>query len=323
VASVLFTGVLPVAVRGQGADKGAFDRYPDKPIRFVLPFTAGSGTDSSSRFVGNAITAATKQPVVVENKAGADGLVAAPIVARSAPDGYTVFITTMTTQSVNPHLYKKLPYDPVKDFLPVCRFTLSPMIMLVRAAEGQPRTFAEFAAHARSRQAPLNYATGNTSSRVAAEVYAHQVGIKVTRIPFRGTPEGLSELLAGRVDFMFVDLSPAMALVREGRLRGLAVTSSKRVAALPDLPTVAELNMPELQLSTWSAAFVPAGTPKAVIDKLSGLMQAALKSDEAGEYFRRNGVEPSPMTPEELASFVTSEYARWGQAVAISGIPPQ
>ncbi|CAN5746278.1 tripartite tricarboxylate transporter substrate binding protein [soil metagenome] len=297
--------------------------YPDRAIKFVLPFPAGSGTDSSARFVGQGILEATKQAVVVENRPGADGIIAAQAVARAPADGYTVFVTTMTTQSVNPHLYKKLPYDPVKDFAPVSLFTRSPMMLVVRNEPDQPKTLDELTAYARKRTVPLAYATGNTSSRVAAEFYSRKVGIKVTRVPYRGTPQGLTDLLAGQVDFMFVDLSPVVPLVKAGKLRGLAVTSTERLASLPDIATTAELGMPDLQLYTWAGAFVPAATPKAVIDRLSELMQKTLRTKEALEYFGKNGVEPAPMTPEQLGAFVKTEYETWGRAVRMAEIPAE
>lgn len=297
--------------------------YPDKPIKFILPFPAGSGTDSSARFVGQGITEATKQPVIVDNRPGADGIIAAQAVARAPADGYTVFITTMTTQSVNPHLYKKLPYDPMKDFAAVSLISRSPMMLVVRNTPDQPKTLAEFTAYAKNRAEPLNYATGNTSSRVAAEFYGRKAGIKVARVPYKGTPQGLVDLLGGQVDFMFVDLAPVVPLVKAGKLRGLAVTSAERLPALPDVPTTAELGMPDLQLYTWAGAFVPAATPKAIVDKLSAIMQKTLRDKVAIAYFGKNGVEPAPMSPEELTTFAKSEYESWGRAVRMAEIPAQ
>jgi tripartite-type tricarboxylate transporter receptor subunit TctC len=299
---------------------GAQASYPDKPIKFIVPFPAGSGTDASARFVGQAITAATGQAVVVDNKAGADGLIAAQSAARSPADGYTVFVTTMTTQSVNPHLHKKLPYDPVKDFVPVSLFTRSPMLMVVRNADDQPKTLAEHVASAKKRASPLNYATGNTSSRVGAELYARKSGLQTVRVPYRGTPQALTDLLAGQVDFMWVDLAPSVPLVKAGKLRALAVTSPERLATLPDVPTTAELGLPEIQLYTWSAAFVPTGTPGPVVARLNQLIQAALKTPEATEYYGKNGIALTPMTLAETSVFVKSEYDSWGRAVRMAGL---
>ena len=317
----LSCGVVSLAsAPSVAADDPAF---PTRPIRFVLPFPPGSGTDASARFVGQAMTDATHQAVVVDNRTGADGFIAASAVARADPDGYTVFITTMTTQSVNPHIYRQLPYDPVKDFAPVSLFNRSPMVMLVRNAADTPKNFADFAVYAKKHDGPLTYATGNTSSRVAAEFYAHKVGFPVTRVPFRGTPQGLTELLAGRIDFMFVDMSPAVPLVKDGKLRALAILGDRRLDALPDVPTTVELGMPDLQLTTWSAAYVPSGTPKPIVERLSALIQKALSTPDAKAFFAKSGVQAAPSTPDELGAFTRSEYDVWGRAVRFAEIPKE
>ena len=297
--------------------------FPAKPIRFILPFPAGSGTDSSARFVGKAVTEMTQQPIVVDNRTGADGIIAAQAAAAAAPDGYTVFFTSMTTQSVNPHLHRRLPYDPVKDFEPVSLFTRSPMLMVVRNQPDQPKSVAEFIAQAKERSDSLNYATGNTSSRVGAEFFSRKAGIKVTRVPYRGTPQALSDILAGRIDFMFVDLSPSVPLVNAGRLRALAVTGPARLPNLPDVPTTTEAGMPDLQLFTWSGALVPAGTPKPVIGRLSELFLKVMRTREAAEYYGKNGLSPMLMTTEEMGVFIKSEYESWGRAVRFAGIEPE
>ena len=311
----LAIGVLAAPALSQTAPA-----FPTKPIRFILPFPAGSGTDSSARFVGQAVTEMTQQPIVVDNRTGADGIIAAQAAATAVPDGYTVFVTTMTTQSVNPHLYRRLPYDPVKDFEPVSLFTRSPMLMVVRNQPDQPKSVAEFITQAKARTDSLNYATGNTSSRVGAEFFSRKAGLKVTRVPYRGTPQALGDILAGRIDFMFVDLSPSVPLVKAGRLRALAVTGPVRLPNLPDVPTTTELGMPDLQLFTWSGAFVPAGTPKAVIERLSELFLKAMRTREAAEYYGKNGISPMLMTTEEMAVFIKSEYESWGRAVRFAGI---
>lgn len=297
--------------------------YPERPIRFILPFPPGSGTDTSARFVGQHITDATRQPVVIDNRAGADGIIAAQAVATAAPDGYTVFVTTMTTQSVNPHIYRKLPYDPVRDFESITLFTRSPMIMVVRNQPDQPKSVAEFIAHARGRAGQLNFGTGNTSSRIGAEFFSRKNGLAVTRVPYRGTPQVLADILAGRLDFMFVDLSPAVPLVKAGRLRALTVTGPARLPALPEVPTTTELGMPDLQLFTWSGAFVPAATPRPVVERLSDLMQKALRSKEAADFYAKNSIEPRPMTLAEMSAFIKSEYEVWGRAVKFAGIEPE
>jgi len=293
--------------------------WPSKPIKIILPFPAGSGTDSSARFIGDAISRQTGQPVIVDNKPGANGLIAAQAAATSPPDGYTIFVTTMSTQSVNPHIVKKMTYDPVKDFAPVAQISLSPMLLVVRNTDDQPKTYAELTALAR-KSGKLAYGSGNTSSRVAAEVWRAKEKLQVTYVPYKGNPQALTDLLGGQVDLMFPDLTPSAPLVKAGKLRALAVTSAKRLPSLPDVPTVIELGLPEAVLNTWSAAYMPAGTPQPIIDRLSQIIQNALHTKEAVEHYGRTGAQPSPSTPAELAAFTRSEYEVWGRAIKTAGI---
>lgn len=296
--------------------------YPSKPIRFILPFPAGSGTDVGARIVAKQITEATGQPVIVDNRAGGNGLIAAQAAAQAPADGYTVFVTTMTTQAVNLSLYRKLPYDPQKDFVPVGRFSLSPMLLVVRNTDDQPKTVAELVERMKKSPTPLNYASGNTSSQVAAGVLTKLAGATATHVPYKGTPQGLTDLIAGQVDFFFPDLTPSVPLVKDGKLRALAVTGKNRIASLPDLPTMREAGFP-VDLVTWSGAFVPAGTPRPIVDRLNELMRRALTSAEYGELNKRSGTTTIPTTPEEFAAFVREEVDLWGAAVRAAGIEPQ
>lgn len=297
--------------------------YPAKPIKIIIPFPAGSGTDSSARFVAQQIAQQTGQAVVVDNKPGANGFIAAQAAAQAAPDGYTVFITTMTTQSVNPFLFKKLPYDPVKDFEPVSLISQSPMLLVMRNTEDQPRTVAELTTRARKPGAKISYASGNTSSRVAAETYKQIAGVDLLHVPYKGTPQGISDLLGGQVDLMFPDLTPSVPLVKDGRLRALGVTGTRRIATLPDVPTLAEAGLVGFDLVTWSAAFVPAKTPKAVVDKLNALIVKGLTTKEAQAHYARTGSEATPSTPAELGTFTKSELIKWGRAVKAAGLEPE
>ena len=296
--------------------------FPTKPLRFILPFPAGSGTDVGARIVAKQITEATGQPVIVDNRAGGNGLIAAQAAAQAPADGHTVFITTMTTQAVNLSLYRKLPYDPQKDFLPVTRFSLSPMLLVVRNADDQPKTVAELVERLRRSPTPLNYASGNTSSQVAAGVLTKLTGTTATHVPYKGTPQGLTDLIAGQVDFFFPDLTPSVPLVKDGKLRALAVTGRSRIASLPDLPTMREAGFP-VDLVTWSGAFVPAGTPRPVVERLNELMRKALSSAEYAELSKRSGTTTLPTSPEEFAAFVREEVELWGSAVRAAGIEPQ
>lgn len=297
--------------------------YPAKPIKIIIPFPAGSGTDSSARFVAQQIAQQTGQAVVVDNKPGANGFIAAQAAAQAAPDGYTIFITTMTTQSVNPFLFKKLPYDPVNDFEPVSLISQSPMLLVVRNTDDQPRTVAELTARARKPGAMISYASGNTSSRVAAETFKQIARVDFLHVPYKGTPQGISDLLGGQVDLMFPDLTPSVPLVKDGRLRALGVTGLRRISSLPEVPTMAEAGLAGFDLVTWSAAFVPAKTPKAVVDKLNALIAKGLATREAQVHYARTGSEATPSTPAELADFAKSELVKWGRAVRAAGIEPE
>jgi tripartite-type tricarboxylate transporter receptor subunit TctC len=305
----------PVAGRAQS-------QYPSKPIRFILPFPPGSGTDVGARVVAKQLTEMTGQPVVVDNRAGGNGLIAAQAAAQAAPDGYTVFVTTMTTQAVNLALYRKLPYDPQKDFVPVARFGLSPMLLVVRNTDDQPKTVAELAERMRKSPTPLNYASGNTSSQVAAGLFKKLAGASATHVAYKGTPQGLTDLMAGQVDFFFPDLTPSVPLVKDGKLRALAVTGRSRIPSLPDLPTMREAGFP-VDLVTWSGAFVPAGTPRPVVERLNELLRKALASSDYQELNKKSGTSSVPTTPDEFAAFVKEEVDVWGSAVRAADIEPQ
>jgi len=276
----------------------------------------------SARTVAKVVTEITGQPVVVDNRAGGNGLIAAQAAKEAAPDGYTVFITTMTTQAVNLALYRKLPYDPSKDFIPITRFALSPMLLVVRNTPDQPKTVAELVELAKTKPGGLNYASGNTSSRVAGAVLMSQAGAKATHVPYKGTPQGLADLISGQIDFFFPDLTPVVPLVKEGKLRALGVTGADRIPSLPEVRTMAETGFP-VNLVTWAGAFVPAGTPKPVVDRLHALLLRALASEDYKAVTERSGSRVAPMSPEAFAAFNRSEIDNWGNAVRAAGIEPE
>ncbi len=296
--------------------------FPAKPIRFILPFPAGSGTDIGARIIAQSISTQTGQTVVVDNRAGGNGFIAAQAVAQAPADGYTVFITTMTTQAVNQWLFKKLPYNPARDFAPVTLFAMSPMILIVRNAPDAPKTLAELTERLRKSPGKATFASGNSSSRLAAETYRAALGLDAVHVPYKGTPQAITDVIGGQIDFMFPDLSPAVPLVKSGQLRAIAVTGTKRVASVPELPTMGELGVP-VNLVAWSGAFVPAGTPRPIIDRLNQLMHAALASREYQEQSAKSGTEPSPMTPDQFGEFVRAEVDNWGRAVKAAGIQPE
>jgi tripartite-type tricarboxylate transporter receptor subunit TctC len=317
------TGLLVAASLCSAAlAQPAAGTYPTKTIRFILPFPPGSGTDIGARILAQQVTSQTGQPVVVDNRAGGNGLIAAQAAAQAPADGYTVFITTMSTQVVNLFLFKKLPYDPARDFAPVTLFAKSPMLLVVRNTPDAPKTVAELTDRIRRNPGKITFASGNTSSRVAAEMYRSLIGGQTVHVPYKGTPQALVDVTSGQIEFMFPDLSPSVPLAKSGQLRALGVTGSRRVGSVPDIPTMAEHGVP-VDLVTWSGAFVPAGTPRPVIERLNKLLHNAMASREYQEQSAKSGTEPTPLSPEQFGDFVRAEVDNWGRAVKAAGIQPE
>ena len=229
--------------------------YPSRRINLVVPFPAGSATDAVTRRLAESIGAATNSTVLVENKPGADGNLAALSVLKAEADGYTVFVTTNSTQAANVNLFNSMPYDPARDFAPVAGIMTIPMMLTVKA-EFPARNVAEFVALAKAREKPLSFGSGNTSSRGAAELFRSRAGIAMQHVPYRGMPQALTDVLSGEIDCVFADPASAQGLVQDGRLRVLAVTSNERLAAMPDVPTVAEAGLSGSDLTAWVGVFV-------------------------------------------------------------------
>lgn len=296
--------------------------YPSKPITFVVPFAAGSATDQLARALGQAVTTATKQAVVVENKGGASGMIAAQQVARSAADGYTVLITTNTTHAANASLFKTLPYDPIKDFAPVSLIAKSGLVLVV-PSDSPVRTVADLTALARQRQGKLTFGSGSSSTRIASELYKIMSGAPALHVPYKGVPQALTDLMGHQIDFMISDISPARPLIQAGKLRAIAVTTAQRHPLFKDVPTMDESGLPGYELTAWVAAFFPAGTPTPVVDQMSGFIQQAMGSSAAAEHFGKTGGQPLSSTPEELAAFVRNETAKWAKTIKAAGIEPE
>jgi tripartite-type tricarboxylate transporter receptor subunit TctC len=290
--------------------------WPSGPIRFIVPFPAGSGTDVNARLIGERLSAALKVPVVVENKPGADGSIAAEAAARSKPDGYTVFVTSNSTHASNPALRKKLPYDPVKDFAPVTLIGTAPLLVLVHPSL-PIRSTGELIAYAKANPGKLNFSSGSASSRVAGEMFKTMAGVDMTNVTYKGNPQAIADLVAGQVQVMFCDAGTAMPQVSAGRVRALAATSLTRASALPETPTVAESGVPGFEMIAWTAVFVPAGTPEPIITRLNARIGEILRSPE----FRAKAGATSdfaPGTPQQLGQFVNSEIDKWKRVVAQS-----
>ena len=296
--------------------------FPAKPIVFVVPFAAGSATDQLARALGQSITEQTKQAVVVDNKAGASGMMAAQASARAAPDGYTVLITTNTTHAANEHLYKKLSYDPVKDFVPVTGLGKGGQVLVVNT-NSPYKTVSELLAAARKNPGKLSFGSGSSSSRMAGEMLKQLSHTEILHVPYKSNPMAITDLLGGQIDFMITDTSTGMPQVKAGKLRALGYSTQKRSTQLPDVPTIDEAGVKGYDMGYWFAAYVPAGTPAPVVARLNELLQAGVKSAAAKQFFDTAGSEPWVTTPEELARFQASETQKWGKVIKAAGIEPE
>ena len=312
--TLLTSGLAVVAAAGAARAQTPF---PSRPITIIVPFPAGSATDGVARQLAEYIRAALGNPVVVENKPGADGIVAAQQVLRSEPDGHTFFVTTNTTHSANPAIYRTLPYDAQKDFAPIGGIMTIPAILTVNQ-KFPAKTLAELVEVAKSRS--LTFASGNTISRGPAELLKARTGADLRHVPYRGTPQALTDLVGGQVDLMFADPSSALSLIKDGALRVLAVTSSARIASLPDVPTMTEAGVPGVELVAWVAAFAHAKTPPEIQKTLSDLVLKYVREAKTAEYFQSIGSTPFPAGPEELARYVAEDTKRWAEVVDLGKI---
>lgn len=296
--------------------------YPSKPITFVVPFAAGSATDQLARALGQAVTTATKQAVVVENKGGASGMIAAQQVARSAADGYTVLITTNTTHAANQHLYKKLPYDAVKDFAPVAGLGKGGQVLVVRA-DAPYRNVGDLLAAAKKQPGKLSFGSGSSSSRVAGEMLKQLAGVDLMHVPYKSNPLAITDLLGGQIDLMITDTSTGVPQVKSGKLRALGYSTTKRSPQLPEVPTLEEAGVKGYDMGYWFAAYAPAGTPEAVVARLNRLLSDAVHSAGAKSFFDMSGSQGWTATPQELAAFQAAETQKWGQVIKAAGIQPE
>ena len=295
--------------------------YPSKPVRLVVPFPAGSATDQVARLAGQQLQEALKQPFVVENKPGAQGAIAAEFVARSAPDGYTLLVTTNTPQAANVSLFKKLPYDPVKDFEPVVRLSTTSFMLMVKP-DFPAKTLKEFLAYVRTQPGKLSAGYGSAGSQVSVAMLKSMGKLDVVEVPYKGIPQTVTDVLGGTLSFTFVDLSNALPQAKGGKLRGLAVTSAKRTALAPDVPAVAE-ELKGYDLIAWFALMAPAGTPKEIVQLIFESVSKSIQKNEIKEKFANIGTDVALMNPAELGAFIKSEIAHWANLVKLANIQPE
>lgn len=295
--------------------------YPSRPVKIMVPYPAGSGPDSMARALAQQMQKLWGQSVVVDNRAGALGLIGTTEVARAAPDGYTLLLTTNTTQAANVALVRNLQYDPVKDFAPIARLAVGPMLLLVRA----DAPYATLADLVRAGQAPgpgLAVGYGSAASQVSAAKVAAAGKLNVVNVPYKGIPPAVTDLLGGQIAFTFADMAVALPLVRSGRARALGVTSIHRLPNEPQIPAIAE-TWPGFEIIGWIGLVAPAGTPQAALEKLDDVVQRALAQPEFVERLQSMHFLVAPQGPKPFADYIVTEIARWKQDAAAAGLQPE
>ena len=290
--------------------------YPSKPIRLIVPFAAGGGNDNIARLVGKRLNESLGQPLVIDNRPGAGGVVGAELAAKSPPDGYTLFLGGVGSHAVNPNLIEKLPYDPIRDFSPVILLARAPLILVVHPSV-PARTFAEFVAYARKNPGKLNFASnGNGSSaQLAAVMFDSMAGAEMVHVPYKGLAPALTDLLSGQVQVMFSSPVAILPHIKAGKLRALAVTGEKRMASLPEAPTVAESGFPGYEASSWYGILAPAGTSREIVARLNAEFLKALEQPDVRNSLIADGAEPVGDTPEQFAAYIRSEKERMGKLI--------
>ncbi len=296
--------------------------YPNKPITLVIPFAAGSGTDFVARTVAQKLSERLKQPVVVDNKAGASAQIAAQFVAKAAPDGYTLFMTTNTSHSANPWMFKTLNYDPIKDFTPIVRVGELPFALAINP-KIPAQTLQEFIDYAKKTPGKLAYATPNSTSLVAMETIKNIAGLDIVGVPYKASPQAMTDLISGEVQVYVVDLGSGMSSLKSDRVRLLAVTTAKGSQSFPGTPAIASV-VKGFDLVSWNGIFGPANLPRPIVDKINSEMQAVFADKDFQAKIAATGFELDPTkTPEEFAKYVDYQLKHWGEMLRNAGVKPQ
>jgi tripartite-type tricarboxylate transporter receptor subunit TctC len=315
ILTAVFAAPLPAAAQFPA-------QFPEKPLRVVVPFPAGSSTDTVTRILANSVSQSIGQPLIVENKAGADGAVAASEVAKAPADGYTLLMATNSPMSAVPAMKKNPPYDPVADFTPITdvgRYTF----FIVLHPSVPARTLAGLIDYARANPGKLNYASGNTTGIVSTAFFSSQAKIDMVHVPYKGEPQAIIDLVAGRVQFMFCSSSTSMTHIREGKLRALVTTLPKRSSLLPEVPTIAEAGMPQFSIISWAGLFGPARMPREVVAQLNREFGAAMGRAEVQAAMERQAFALSPSSPEQLAGFVKDQMESYRRTLRAAGVEPE
>ncbi|MBC7956570.1 MAG: tripartite tricarboxylate transporter substrate binding protein [Cytophagales bacterium] len=318
VANVANAAIAALALTAMTGAHAQAD-YPNKPIHIVVTFTTGGAPDILARLIGERLQATWGQTVIVDNKPGAGGNTGADSVAKAVPDGYTVVVGTVGTHSINGALYKKMPYDMVKDFAPITLLATTPNMLVVHP-DVPAKNLKDFIALGK-KEGKMSFASSGsgTSIHVSGELFKTMTGIDMQHIPYKGRASAIPDLLGGRVTMMFDNMPSSLPLVKDGKLRALGVTSAKRSAAAPEIPTLAESGLPGFEAVSWFALFAPANTPKPIVDKLQAEVSRILKSPEISKRLLEIGLDPAGGTPAELAEYQKSEITKWAKVVKDSG----
>lgn len=310
VSIVLLTVVLPSYAQN----------YPNKPVKLIIPQAAGGATDVFARYIGQKLSLIWNQPVVSENKVGAAGVIGTDLVAKSAPDGYTLLLTYAGSQAVNPSLYPKIPFDSVKDFQTVATVATTPFFLVV-GVNSPIQNFQQLIAQGRIKPSKLSYATSGNGSinHLLSESLKVEAGIDMVHVPYKAISAAMTDVISGNVDNAFGAVPSVIQLIRGGKLKAIAVSSSKRNSSLPDVPSISELGYPNFDVSPWWGILAPAGTPKAVVDKINADVSAILKTSEAQAFFKDQGADTLITTPEVFTRMLESDIQKWAKVVKSSG----
>jgi tripartite-type tricarboxylate transporter receptor subunit TctC len=312
LALAAVAAATPFAVQAQA--------YPTKPVTVIVPFAAGGTTDILARVVGQALNKELGQSVIVDNRAGAGGNIGAALAAKAPADGYTLFMGTVGTHAINQSLYRKLPFDPIKDFQPLTRVAMVPNLLV--ANPGKPyKNVKELIAYARANPGKVNFGSSGSGSSIhlSGELFKSMAGVQMVHVPYKGSAPAVTDLLGGQIDIMFDNMPSAIQHVRNGKLRPLAVTTAKRSPELPDVPTITEAGVPGYEATSWFGMFAPANTPAPVVAKLNAALVKVLADPEVRKKLAEQGAEPYSEKPEQFAEFIRKEAAKWSKVVKDSG----
>lgn len=302
------------------ASLAAAQAWPSKPVRYIVPFAPGGTTDILARTIGDKLSVVLGQPVIIENKPGAGGGVGAEATAKAAPDGYTIMGGTISTHAINASLYSNLPYDPVKDFVPITLIARVPNMLVINPSI-PAKDVKELIALMKARPGTFTFASsGNgTSQHLSGELFKSMAGVEMQHIPYKGSPPALQDVMGGQVSMTFDNITTAWPLAKGGKLRALAVTTAKRSPIAPDVPTLAEAGLAGYEIGSWQGVFAPAGTPSPIVRRLNTEIVKIINSPDVQEKLLGLGAEPVANTPEEFAALVKAEVVKWGDVVRKSG----